>query len=431
MKMNFIYILSLISAMFFNAGCDSDNEDTPPVTPQADTHARNCITDVQDWYYHSDDVLRKRFDVFKENRVEMVRAEIDWPMLETAEGQWNSNHPIFNYLTMAKEYGFRIKLILGVMMAPPAWYLNAHPEARLIDQNGKTTNNTMSYWHPDLKNVITQKNDKIIQMLKDKGLWDHIDYLIPTLGSAGEPIYPPLWTLPSSFTEHTFWGYDANAQIDFRNYVKTKYGTISQANKAWNTAFYSWDNVFVFKPQTYTGQYWDDMLTWYRDTKREYVIWQCEQVKGYITGTDKKVLVYVPGVGYTENDWAEAVATGDGNANIKIMADTDFIIDMAAERGYMLQTTGSENETEMRRVRRYIDAKGYTNLEVWCENAGDKNIASGPEYLAKIVVENNFFGLDYTHAIYAFKENSTYEPSEIMTRLKRAYKMIDNLYFKK
>lgn len=430
MKMNSLYILFIVLSFFFNIGCDSENEDSTPTPPQADTRARNCITDIQDWYSHSDEILRKRFDVFKENGVEVLRVEVDWAMLETSENQWNDNHAIFNYLKIAKEYDFRIKLILGVMMAPPAWYLDAHPEARLIDQNGGTTGNTMSYWYPDLKNVITEKSNKIVKMLKDKGLWDQIDYIIPTLGSAGEPIYPPLWTLPSSFTEHTFWGYSASAKSSFKDYIKNKYSSIDQANSAWGTFFNSWDEVTVFQPKTLTGQYWDDMLTWYRDAKREYILWQCQQVKGYTMGTEKKVLVYVPGVGYSEDDWANAVQSGDGNDNIKIMADTDFIIDMAAENSYMLQTTGSENETEMRRIRRYIDSKGYDNLEVWCENAGDKSIASGPEYLAKIVVENNFFGLDYTHAIYAFKDNSYYEPSEIMSRLKRAYQMIDNLYLK-
>src|ERR1035437_462788 len=106
---------------------------------------RCCVTDPQSWYADSEEHIRKRFAIYKANGVDMVRSEIAWALAEPAEGQWRS-YEICRYLKIAKEYGFHIKLIMGTMMAPPAWYLQKHPDAMLTDQNGGHSLNTMSYW---------------------------------------------------------------------------------------------------------------------------------------------------------------------------------------------------------------------------------------------------------------------------------------------
>jgi hypothetical protein len=383
---------------------------------------RNCITDIQSWYYVSDDDIRKRFDIYKEIGTNVLRIEYSWRDMEVAEGQWNENNRLFNYISIAQEYGFRIKLIMGVMMSPPQWYLNKYPESRMIDEDGRTSENIMSIWYPGLHDVIVEKSTKMMEILKKKGLWEKVEYIIPSYGAAGEPIYPPLWTLAPDFPRQTFWGYDANAQKSFRAYSQNKYASLDDANTAWKTNFATWDDVVVLKSGVQPGQYWDDMLTWYRDTKREYIAWQTQQTLDLIKGDNKKVIIYVPGTEYTKGCWDDAVATAAGNENIQIMADSKYLVDLAVEKKCMLQYTGMPNEHEVRNLRNYIDSKNY-NVEMWGENAGLLEYASDPEGLARIAIDNKLFGLDYTHGHFLFNNNS-FEASDNMPKLKIAFEMI-------
>ncbi|MDR0845310.1 MAG: Ig-like domain-containing protein [Tannerella sp.] len=393
-------------------------------TPSREKADRNCITDdTETYFFASEEIIRQRFDMLKAIGTNVLRCEVSWRDLELGEGAWYMNSHIFSYLTIAKEYGFRIKLIIGVMMSPPPWYLDKYPESRLRDEDGRTSENTMSLWYPGLKALITEKSTQLINILKDKGLWDNVDYIIPSYGPAGEPLYPPLWTLAPDFPGHTFWGYDVNAQKSFNTWAQNKYTSLSAANAAWNTAFATWNDVVVLKPGIQPGKYWEDMLTWYRDSKREYIAWQTQQTLDLVKGENKKIVIYVPGTEYTDANWAAAVSSAGGNDNIKIMADSRFLIDLAEEKGCMLQYTGMPAETEVKRLRAYMDAKNY-KVEMWGENAGDAVSAGNPDLLARIIVQNRLFGLDYTKSNYLFKEG-TLEPTELMEKLKIAFKKIN------
>ncbi|MHB0997655.1 MAG: beta-galactosidase [Armatimonadota bacterium] len=383
--------------------------------------SRSCITDPQRYYFDSEENIRKRFELYKANGVDMIRMEVDWAVLEQQEGNWQPGK-VCEYLKLAKEYGFRIKLIVGVMMAPPSWYLDKYPEAMLTDQNGGHSRNTMSYWYPDLKKVIDQKTKQIFETLNEIDVWDSVDYLIPTFGPAGEPIYPHPWTLGPAFPDVTFWGYDVNAQKDFRMRMRQKYKLLDKANSAWGTDFKSWNEVKVLLPKTQPGAYWNDMLTWYRDSKRRYIDWQVENTKKYV-GKDKKVLMYVPGTGYSDQDWADAVKTGDGNVWIKLMADSMYLIDVAAKKGCWLQYTGVENAPEVERLRKYLDDHKYSKVEMWGENAGYYDYAKDPVLLADIIIKNRLYGLDLTHAHFML-EGDDITPNANMPELKKAYQMI-------
>jgi hypothetical protein len=427
MKKSTIFtVICLLFLSFLSLVACSDKPDEPVIPepePSAEVFYRNCISDIQTWYQASDIDICKRFDIYKEIGTNVLRIEISWRDIETSEGQWNLNNKVFNYMTIAQEYGFRVKLIMGVMMSPPQWYLNKYPASRLRDEDGRTSENMMSIWYPGLKDLIVEKSTKLMEILKDKGLWDKVEYIIPAYGAAGEPIYPPLWTLDAGFPRQTFWGYDDNAQKSFRAYAQSKYASVNDANTAWNTAFAAWDDVVVLKPGEKPGKYWEDMLTWYRDAKREYIAWQTQQTLDLVQGTDKKILIYVPGTEYTDANWTSAVSSAGGVDNIKVMADSKYLMDLAAEKKCMLQYTGMPGEAEVKRLRAYLDSKKY-DVEMWGENAGDLANASDPVTLARIINENKLFGLDYTHGHFLFKDG-TFEPSERMARLKAAFTLIN------
>lgn len=379
------------------------------------------MTDPQSYYYDSEAKIRERFDLYKSVGVDMLRVEFDWRSQEQTEGKWDSTR-IARYLKLAKEYGFRIKLIVGVIMAPPRWYLDKHTDSRIIDQNGGHSTNTMSYWYPGLHKLIDEKTKHMLGILDGIGIWDSVDYLIPSFGPAGEPVYPHPWTLGPDFPVVTYWGYDPNGQISFRAEMRAKYRSVTKANAVWGTDFKSWDEVKVLQPKTKPGPYWNDMLTWYRDSKRRFVEWQIDSMLKYAHG-GKKVLVYVPGTGYTEQDWQEAVRTADGNDWIKLMADSKFLVDTAARKGCWLQYTGVDNAQEAANLRRYIDERKYPNVEIWGENAGYFVCAKDPIGLARTITRNDYYGLDLTHAHFVFQQDGV-TPNEVFPDLKTAYALI-------
>lgn len=411
------YVLALILLLSVLLGSTASAATPQVMTPDA----HYCITDPAGWYQDSEEKVRKRFDIYKSVGCDMLRVEIDWRSLEREEGKWEYE-PICRYLKLAKEYGFRIKLIVGVMMAPPKWYLEKHPDAMLTDQNGGHSYNTMSYWYPGLHKVIDEKTKKLFDILNTTGVWDSVDYLIPSFGPAGEPIYPHPWTLGPDFPVVTFWGYDANAQKSFRKAMKRKYQDVEQANAAWGTHFAAWNDVTVLKPKSKPGAYWNDMLTWYRDSKREFVKWQIDELRR-LSKSEKQILMYVPGTCYTDQEWADAVRIGDGSDMIKLMADSMFLVDIAAKKKCWLQYTGVENGPEVDRLRAYLDKRKYSGVEMWGENAGYYECAKDPEALAAIIIRNRLYGLDLTHGHFLFERDGI-TPNEVMPKLKRAYGMI-------
>ncbi|MBR4748435.1 MAG: beta-galactosidase [Abditibacteriota bacterium] len=369
-----------------------------------------CMTEPQIWVLGDIGKTEERFRIYKENNVDMLRIEADWRVLEPEKGVWDASRQIA-YIRLAHKYGFKIKLILGVMMAPAPWYIREHPECLTADENGICSMNTMSYCYPGLKALIREKSDKILSLFKEAGVWEDIVYIIPSFGPAGEPIYPHPWTMGAGYDIPRFWNYDENGQAAWRAAMKKKYKTIEKANRAWGTDFESFDAMPLLSSGEKPGAYWEDYLVWYRDVKRDFVRWQIKDT--YRAAKGKKVLVYIPGTAYSEELWQEAVRTGEGDWIIKMMCDSMWVMEEALRQGAWLQYTGCDNAEEVARLRKYLDDKGYKDAVMWGENAGYFNCAKDPLKLADTCVKNRLYGLDYTHSHFAFTLEGTDEMPDI------------------
>lgn len=381
---------------------------------------RRCMTDPQGWYFDPPETIERRFRLYQAMGVDTLRVELDWRSLEASPGKWDSSR-FSPYLSLVRAYGFRVKLIVGALMGPPRWFFDAHPDAHIMDEDGQVSLNTVSYWYPDLRRLMSDKVRGIRRVLDDHGLADRVDYVIPALGPAGEAVYPVPWTLGAHVTRQTMWCYDRHAQADFRDRMRRRYRTLDRANAAWGAAFQSWDEVAVPRPGERPGAFWHDVLTWYRDSKRAFVRWQAASLQRAFPGT--KTLFYVPGTAFSADDWAEAVRTGRGNDRIMMMADSFFLMDLASRTGAWLQYTGSENEPEVRRLRAYLSARGRSAPPMWGENAGVPEAGRNPVHLADVVIRHGLWGLDYTHSHFAF-EGDGVTPNTIMPLLQQAFARI-------
>ncbi|MBR4748437.1 MAG: beta-galactosidase [Abditibacteriota bacterium] len=365
----------------------------------AGPECRACVTEPYVWVTGDLQNTEERFGIYRDAGVDMLRIEANWSALERSEGNWDASRQI-EYIRLARRYGFRIKLILGVVMVPPAWYVRQHPGCLPADEDGIASPKTLSYCYPGLKALVREKSDRIVSLFKEAGVWDDVDCVIPALGPAGEPIYPHPWTMGAGYDTPRFWNYDANGQAAWRAAMKKKYKTIEKANRAWGTDFESFDSMPLLSSGEKPGAYWEDFLLWYRDLKRDFVRWQIKDALRAARG--KRVLVYIPGTAYTPEEWREAVRTGEGGWTVRMMCDSMWVMEEALRQGAELQYTGCQNEEEVARLRNYLDSKGYRDAVMWGENAGYWRCAKDPLRLAEIAVKHRLWGLDYTHAHFAF-----------------------------
>jgi len=397
MKLKILLIMALAIVTSFAFAQDKDEakkmEKFPPYYA--------CMTEPHAWFYGPLEESKKRFAIYKENGVDMIRVELAWGVLEPEEGKWDVKH-MMDYIKLAGEMDLKSKVILGVAMDPPNWFFEKHPDALQMDEVGNVSHFSMSYSFPELNKVVDEKNKQIISFLKEAGVWDYVIYLIPSFGPAGEPAYPHPWTMGGEevYGAPKYWGYEPSAQKDFAKQMKTKYEDISTANKTWDTDFKTWEDVIILKPGEKPGTYWNDYLLWYRDRKRDFVKFEIENVMK--NAPDKISLVYVPGTGFSQADWDDAVATAQGPWVVKMMCDSMDLMTTAIKSGAWLQYTGCENEPEVARLRKYLDDNGMADAVMWGENAGYYVCAKHPIELANIIIRNRLYGLDYTHAHFAF-----------------------------
>ncbi len=414
----------------FSCGCTDQHNPENGGGPSQTAVCRNAMTDIADWVANDTEAnIKKRFELYKSMGVNVLRVEMHW-YLEKSEGMWDYYAQFFKYMQWAKEAGFRIKLILGHISNPPQWYRDKNPDTYLVSQDGDLAAGSVSYWYDGFEELVKQKTSEMIVILKEKGLWDCVDFIEPALGVAGEPIYPPTWT--QSVKTQKFWCYADNAIADFRAEMQKKYVTLDDANSAWSSDFASWDDVTVLKPGELKGIYWFDVLTWYRDSKREKVLWLLDYTRSLLEGTGKRVVINVPGVQYTAAQWNDALNSSSGGAaSLMTMEDSDYLLDYAGETGEMVEytglTPGIENVEEIARIRKYIDDRGY-GVDVWAENVGDEGTASRIDDLKELVIGNRLYGFDYTHSIYMFENDKVTPIASRMEALTELYAATDAMH---
>ncbi|MGC4043916.1 MAG: beta-galactosidase [Armatimonas sp.] len=387
---------------------------------------RCCITDPHAYYQDSITTIAKRFELYREIGVDTLRVEISWrDFLDDEEGAWNDSR-LRNYLQEVRKTDFRLKMIVGTIMAPPGKFLERVPEARLINEDGVYSRNTISYWYPGLSALLKKQLKRQLEYLKSAGLLERTDYIIADFGPAGEPIYPAAWTMGGLTDRETFWCYDANAQNDFRKKMQAKYRSIVKANATWSSSYKDWAEVSVLKPGTTPGKHWEDVLTWYRDKKRAFIQTQLGMFQALARSYTKgrtRVLVYIPGSDIRPQEWEEAIRTGSGSAMVRLMCDSRWLIDTAVKKSCVLQYTGMENRPEVEYLKAYLDKSGHKGYPLWGENAGDPGPADNPMALAQTIVDLGLIGLDYTHSHFVFEKDGI-TPNARFAKLREAYALL-------
>lgn len=352
------------------------------------------------------ELIEARFQKYREIGITTLRVEFGWRDLEKTEGNW-SNPVFLEYLKLAQNHGFRFKMSVGTFDSPPLWFLQNNPQYRIYDKTNTYSKNSLNYWHPNLLALMQNKLNQVMNRLRNNDLLRSIDIVIVPLGPASEALYPPTWTVGDSVTNERFWFYGSQARTSFKNYMIEEYTTIGAANTAWGTSYTSWSQVVIPEPGTQTGKYWEDVLIWYRDVKREFIEAQIQIYKNtmslYFTnaGLPQPQLMLLAPYHYTQSMWDAAVSSGDGSEQIRLMADADFMVDIAHEKACVLQYTGLP---ELNEILYYQNYMSVNNKPVKLHGETTGGIVDPYQFTASVssVKSQNLAGFDYvsTGGIY-------------------------------
>jgi Beta-galactosidase len=372
----------------------------------AATTTRLSIAEYAPYRSGPAEIVQKRLDLYKELGCGSLRLGAGWWDLETSEGHWREL-PILRYLDQAKTNGFRFKLEIGTVGAPPAWYLAAHPDAKIRNQQDEFSKADISPWYPGIRAVLSQKTDALFKYLAQVKVLEAADSVFVDLGPAGEPIYPAAWTMGKrNCNELTPWYFGDHVPVDFREAMTKKYGNLQQANRLWKTKFSNWAEVKPLDPGERPGAMWEDVLLWYRDSKRAFIRWQVDNyqqaLRKHAPGANIGLIIMIPGSHISTDEWHQAVTSGRADCSITIMTDSEFLLDLAQEYGCVVQYTGAENAPEVRYLRQYMTIH-HMVTPLWAENAGVERVARNPERLANIIEDNRLYGLEYVNSSYLFE----------------------------
>lgn len=410
-----------------------------------DLNPRTAIAEVGAFVTDSIQNTQTRFNYYKQMGIGMLHLDVEWRDLEVADGVYQ-DIPQLTYLRLAQANGFRIKMTVGTIGSPPGWFLDEHPDARIINQMGVYSQNAVSYWWPGLHDLMSAKTGLLINYLDQNGLLDNVDFIVVPTGAENEPLYPTPANLSGNLNDQSqpyFFFCDANAQADLSAKMQNGapgwgiggYGTIDNANAAWGTSYGSWDQVAAALPcpgtpgysitTQQTWQFWSDALNWYRQTKRDFINWQVENYKSALAANAPsrpiKLMLMYGGSDFSVDDWWSAMfalggVPGDWSVSpwIIFMADNDFIADVAQAHGTLWTEYGGLPDVvtnNLSHIRQYIDDQGY-QVPIWGETNGwisDASQLSNLESNLGLCVDQfqseQLWGFDYVNSTTLFQSD--------------------------
>lgn len=347
------------------------------------------------------EALASRFKDYTDMGLKTIRHETGW--VSFSKGSWAMSGDSQTILQAAVDAGLRLKLVLPTISNPQTW-VTGNPASQMRNYNGAAAVNTLSYWYDGIYDYTTDAINCQLAQLKELGFLDDLDALVVDFGPAAEPLYPAAWTQGGSLDNPnnaatSMWCYDDNAVADFKATMLTKYGSIEQVNEAWGTNLSSMDMYEMPKPGTVSGQQWEDILTWYLESKREFVEKQIQIFKEAVnTHTDGRVqlILYMPGSSFTQAEWDECIQKGDATFSMLIGCENEFMVQMADKYGCLLQFTGLPGIEPLKQIRQWMYTNGYGDIPVFGENYADLSSSQDPEALYQTIEDFNLAGIDYT-----------------------------------
>jgi beta-galactosidase len=205
--------------------------------------------------------------LMKEAGFNVVRvAEFSWVLFEPSEGQFDFSW-LDRWLALAKKYD--VKVIIGTPTAiMPAWMAKKYPDALSMKADG-----TRTVWGGRRHNCFSDLNYGRLSEQIVRQLAEHYAHDPSVVG----------WQI-----DNEFGGNDCRCdkcRAGFRAWLKSRYGSLSELNRAWGTHFWgqrfdAWDEIPI--PDSRVGDWAisnpSASLDWQRFTSQQSIDSLTDQV---------------------------------------------------------------------------------------------------------------------------------------------------------
>lgn len=177
-------------------------------------------------------VWREDVRLMQEAGVTMVSLGIwSWALLEPEPGRFDFSW-LDEVIGLLTDAGIDVDLATPTA-APPSWFYAAHPEARLVEADGTIRNGGSRGICCPHSPAYTEASARITEAIAS-----HV---------AGHP-HVTMWHVHNEYGAPGGDCHCAVSQEAFRTWLRTRYGSLDELNRAWGTAFWgqvysSWEQV--------------------------------------------------------------------------------------------------------------------------------------------------------------------------------------------
>ncbi|MFD1175426.1 beta-galactosidase [Paenibacillus puldeungensis] len=184
-----------------------------------------------------EELWEEDFRRMREMNISVIRmAEFAWAIFEPEEGKYDFS---FFHRVMDLAHNYGIKVILGTPTAtPPAWLTHKYPEVLNANVEGVLYRHGMrrhyNYSSPKYRALSERIVRKMVEAYKD---------------------HPAVigWQIDNELNCETNVFYSEADHEAFREWLKNRYQTLDNLNKAWGTVFWSqtytdWEQVHLSRP---------------------------------------------------------------------------------------------------------------------------------------------------------------------------------------
>ncbi|MFG2077973.1 beta-galactosidase [Nonomuraea maritima] len=159
-------------------------------------------------------------------------AIFSWARIQPGEDRWTFEW-LDEIMDLLHAHGIAVDLATATA-SPPPWLTAKHPEILPVDHDGRTLwPGARQHWRPTSP-VFRQYALRLVRAMAERYA-DH-----PALAA---------WHVSNELGCHNVYDYSDDAATAFRAWLRARYGTVDELNRAWATAFWS---------QTYGD--WDEIL---------------------------------------------------------------------------------------------------------------------------------------------------------------------------
>lgn len=217
--------------------------------------------------------VTKALEYVKEQGFTSVQIYVYWRNFEPEiRGEFDWSH-YDSQVKLIQEAGLKFVpfILMGPKYAAPGWWLKSKGHRELICLEHNKANPIESVWNLE----FNQEINRVLKAFAEHYLpWDVLESIQPGIsGDYGEAIFPVVGNWPGDYHTHRgFWCGGKDAEVSFRDTMMEKYGTVESLNKAWRTAYTSFEEVRPFLRAFMPSRTaYMDFLLWYHKSMTDYV----------------------------------------------------------------------------------------------------------------------------------------------------------------